>query len=221
MAARGGGPIVGLVLGAVLTAVGYGVTFWLGKPLREQAVASQAWPATDGRITRSVLEESRKDGTTHRSADIGYEYHLDGRTLAGSRVWIGDGYSSSPGNEFRAAVKRYPVGRQVRVHYDPQDPDESVLEPGPTWSGSMLYLIGLGVLAVGGLILLSAVAPLVVVLLAVGSRFASPWPEESRLSESTRGSDPGSDPAVGPSGDRGPRPRTDDGADDDDGISIR
>jgi hypothetical protein len=213
MAARGGGPIVGLVLGSVLTAVGYGVTFWLGKPLREQAVASQAWPATDGRITRSVLEESRKDGKTHRSADIAYEYHLDGRTLTGSRVWIGDGYSASPGNEFRAAVDRYPVGRQVRVHYDPQDPAESVLEPGPTWSGSMLYLIGLGVLALGGLILLSAVAPLLVVLFAVGSRVTSPWPDESRLSHSN--------PAGTSPGDRGQPPRTGAGADDDDGISIR
>lgn len=209
MAVRGGGPIVGLVLGLVLSAVGFGVTFWLGKPLRDQAVASRAWPATEGSIVRSTLEESRSDGKTHYSADIGYEYQLDGRTLSGSRVWIGDSYSASPGNEFRAAVKRYPVGREVQVHYDPQDPMESVLEPGPTWSGSALYLIGLGVLTLGGLILLSAVVPLLVVLLAVGASVTNPWPAESRLP-------PGDMGHVPPAG-RGPPPRAEDG---DDGISI-
>jgi len=208
MAARGG-PIVGVVLGIVLTVIGSGVTFWLGKPLREQAVASSGWPATEGKITRSVLEESRKDGSTMRSADIGYEYQLDGKTLHGSRVWIGDGYSASPGHEFRAAVSRYPVGRPVRVHYNPADPGESVLEPGPTWSGSLLYFIGWGVLCLGGLILLSALMPLLVVMLAVGTSIASPWPGESRLP---------SDETTGPSPDRR---RAAPGADDgDDGISI-
>lgn len=209
MAVRGSGPIVGLVLGLVVTAVGSGVTFWLGKPLRDQAVASRSWPATEGRIVRSTLEESRKDGKTHYSADIGYEYQLDGRTLTGSRVWIGDAYSSSPGNEFRTAVKRYPVGRQVQVHYDPQDPTESVLEPGPTWSGSLLFLIGLGVLAIGGLLLLSAVVPLLVVLLAVGASVTNPWPAGSRL--------PPGDMRHSPPTGNGPPPRAEEG---DDGISI-
>lgn len=209
MAARGTGPIVGVVLGSTLMALGCGVTFWIGKPLRDEALASSSWPATDGRIVRSRLEESRKDGKTLRTADIGYDYELDGKTLSGSRVWIGDGYSASPGGEFAAAVERYPIGRQVRVHYDPQAPARSVLEPGSTWSGSVLFLIGLAMLVLGGLLLLTSLVPLLLVIVALAASVTSPWPDESRMAD-------GGPPRPSPGG-RGPPPRPDDG---DDGISI-
>ena len=173
MTVRGAGPITGLLVGALLAGGGFLLAFRLGKPIRDEARASASWPATDGRITRSRLDESRKDGTTRRSADIGYEYEVAGRAFAGTRVWIGDEYTSSPGNEFRAAVERHPVGRPVRVHYDPADPARSVLEPGGTWSASALYLAGLGVLGLGVVILASAIAPLLFVLLAGVLSFGS------------------------------------------------
>ncbi len=44
------------------------------------------------------------------------------------------------------------MGKPVQVHYDPAEPAESVLEPGPTWSGSALYFIGLGLMTLGGLL---------------------------------------------------------------------
>jgi hypothetical protein len=210
MAVRGAGPITGLILGSILAAGGFMVAFWLGKPIRDQAVASSSWSTTEGRIVRSKLEESRKDGKVHYSADIGYEYDLDGRTLTGTRVWIGDGYSSSPGNEFRAAVDRYPAGRQVKVHYDPADPAESVLEPGPTWSSSLAYLIGLGMLGVGSLVLISALAPLLLVAVALAGSGGPRHRDDMRDFD-------GSPPR--PSfGDRGQRPEPPRG--DDDGITI-
>lgn len=209
MTVRGGGPIAGLILGSILAAGGYGVAFWLGKPIRDEAVASTSWPATEGRIIRSRLEESRNDGKTQLSHDIGYEYALDGKTLTGSRVWIGDGYSASPGNEFRAAVARYPVGKQVQVHYDPTAPADSVLEPGTTWSSSLAYFIGLGMLAVGGLILLSALTPLLLVALVMAGWFAPRRPDETRDFDR---------PSPRPLSKGGPTPsRPDDG---DDGIRI-
>ena len=173
MTVRRAGPITGLLVGSLLAGGGFLLAFRLGKPIRDEALASTSWPTTDGRITRSRLDESRKDGTTHRSADIGYEYEVAGRAFTGTRVWIGDEYSSSPGNEFRAAVERHPVGRRVRVHYDPADPARSVLEPGTSWSGSALYIAGLGVLGLGALMLASVLVPLLLVLLAAVVSFGS------------------------------------------------
>ena len=198
-----GGPVVGLIVGSFLAAVGFAVTCWLGKPIRDQAAASVAGPSTEGRIIRSRLDRSHRDGSTSLTADIGYEYAVAGATHEGCRVWIGDDYSSSPGREFRAAVDRYPEGARVTVFYDPADPAESVLEPGATWSGSIVFLVGLGLLALGSLVALSSLVPLLLVFLAVAGWFA------------VRGRDPAAD-FDRPSSPPGAGNRSD----GDDGITI-
>jgi hypothetical protein len=95
MAGGGSGLLGGLVAGTLLTLGGWFCAFSIGKPLHERAAASTAWPVADGRITKSELSRSRDKGTTMYSADVAYEYAVDGRTLVGDAVWIGDGYRSS------------------------------------------------------------------------------------------------------------------------------
>jgi len=163
------GSIAGLVIGAILAAVGWFTAFSLGKPLRDRAAASIDWPTADGRITRSELERFRERGQTMYSADVAYEYALDGKTFGGNRVWFGDDARSSDPTAWRRAVERYPVGSGVKVHYDPDDPQESVLEPGLTWAGSVIYFLGLGFLALGGVIVLSALLPLLLAIAAIVS----------------------------------------------------
>jgi hypothetical protein len=167
MIVRVAGPFAAFVVGSILSTVGFMVAFWLGKPIRDEALASSSWPTAKGRIIRSVLEERRDEGKRQVSADVGYEYELGGNTITGSRVWIGDDYWASPGGEFIAAVERYPVGREVAVHYDPLNNAGSVLEPGATWSSSLAYVIGLSLLGAGSLLLLSALLPLLLVIVAI------------------------------------------------------
>ena len=57
-----------------------------------------------------------------------YEYEVDGHKYRGDRVTLGRVSSTSPGLARRLAA-RYPVGREVGVHYDPKRPSESVLRP--------------------------------------------------------------------------------------------
>jgi len=171
MARREAGPIAGLLIGGLMLVGGYYLTYRVGKPIRDQAAASTSWPVTDGRITASRVERVKQggDGKATYTADITYEYALDGRTFEGDRVWFGDAYSASDASAFRAAVGRYPVGRAVKVHYDPAEPAESVLEPGPTWSGSALYFIGLGLMTLGGIVTLSSAGTLLLVTLALAA----------------------------------------------------
>jgi len=171
MAHRQAGPIAGLVIGSLLLVGGFFLTYRIGKPIRDKAAASVAWPATEGRITASRVERVKQggDGKATYTADITYEYALDGRTFEGDRVWFGDDYSASDASAFRAAVGRYPVGKAVKVHYDPAEPAESVLEPGSTWSGSALYFIGLGLMGLGGIVALSATGTLLLVMLALAA----------------------------------------------------
>lgn len=201
--------LVSVFLGVVFAAVGCAVVVLLGKPTRDQALASRSWPATEGTIIRSRLEQSSDDGKVWFSADIGYDYRVGGEAFTGHRVWFGDDYRSSPGDEFRDAVDRYPLGSRVTVHYDPARPAQSVLEPGLTWSGSAAYFVGLGLVAVGSLLLIAALVPLLLVL-----AFA-------RRADSGRAPPTDADRRQPPSspGGKGPRPAP--ASDADDGITIR
>ncbi len=160
-------PLLGLFLGLLVASGGWFVAFSVGKPIRDKAAASTAWPTADGRITRSELERVREEGRTMYSVDVAYDYAVAGEAFSGERVWFGDDFRSSSITTWRRLVDRYPVGTAVQVHYDPADPGDSVLEPGATWSGSVIYLIGLGMLVVGGLILLSSLLPLAVMVAAI------------------------------------------------------
>lgn len=181
MAMAGSGPVAGIIAGTLLSIGGWFCAFSIGKPIRERAAASVGWPVAEGRITRSELSQARDKGTTMYWAEVAYEYAVDGRKHSGDTIWIGDGYRSSDATHFRRVVSRYPVGHVVDVHYDPAEPESSVLEPGATWSSGMLYFTGLGVLALGSVILLSAVLPLAALLVALLG------------SQSLRSSDPSGD----------------------------
>lgn len=172
MASQQGGPIAGLIVGSLMLVSGYFLADRIGKPMRAQAAASVSWPTTEGQITVSRVEknEARKGGATY-TAVITYQYSLDGQTFEGDRVWFGDDYSVSNAfaSAFRAAVRRYPVGKAVKVHYDPDEPGDSVLEPGPTWSGSVFYFIGLVLMTLGSLILVSALGTLLFMTAALAA----------------------------------------------------
>ena len=176
------GRITGFVIGVIIALAGWMIAFWLGKPIRDQALASSSWPIAEGRVIRSALDERRDEGKQLVTADIGYEYELDGKAFTGTRVWFGDDYWSSPGSEFRDAVARYPVGTPLKVHYDPAAPDASVLEPGATWSSSLAYFLGIAMLAVGGLVVMPLLVPLVLVILAlvggVGRKHHDEWHDQ-------------------------------------------
>ena len=179
MIAHASGSVAGFIVGTLLTASGFFMAYSVGKPLRDQAAASIAWPTADGRITGSQLERSKSRGETMYSADVAYEYSVDGRNFEGDRVWFGDDFSSSNPTPWRKVVDRYAAGTDVKVFYAPADPVASVLEPGATWSSSGLYVVGLGLLTLGVLILLSSLAPLLLVVAALLG-FLSPKDSDPR-----------------------------------------
>ena len=73
----------------------------------------------------------------------GYTYEVDGQTYSNDRIWSGlNPQEELPSAEIAGqALAEFPVGSEVIVYYDPDDPQDSVLraEPGVGW-----MLIGLG-----------------------------------------------------------------------------
>lgn len=127
----------------------------------QRARESLSWPTVEGRIVRSGVRSeqrtSRDDNgnqrtTTYYYADLSYDYAVDGRPLTGTRLTLSEGQSGSEADA-KTTAERYPVDATVDVAYDPNAPDQSVLEPGK-WGGATFLLIFGGVfVGVPGLML--------------------------------------------------------------------
>lgn len=92
---------------------------------RKTAAAKQ-WPSTIGIVFASSVERR----PTHRRryanyAIVRYSYQVGERTYQNAKVSLG---SAASGLAAKRVVARYPVGAQVMVFYNPQDPSEAVLE---------------------------------------------------------------------------------------------
>ena len=127
----------------VFTTIGIVAGLGFGKPLPDEAKASEQWPQTQGEILKSELEESQSEDGTMYGAHVAYRYAQDGGEFESSRVWFGGDYSTSDRSEMFEVVRKYPVGSVVQVYYSPDNPAESVLMPGAYTSSYVLYSIGM------------------------------------------------------------------------------
>lgn len=166
--------VILLLLGGIFTTIGIIVGLVVGKPILDQAKATEQWPQTEGEILESELQESSGDQGTMYSAHVVYRYALDGGEFESNRIWYGGVYSTSDRSEMFEIVKQYPVGKTVTVYYSPDSPSESVLIPGAYVLSHVLYVIGLVFLGIGGFLLL------ILIILVVRSIVALP-PENERL----------------------------------------
>ncbi|HSH05695.1 MAG TPA: DUF3592 domain-containing protein [Anaerolineae bacterium] len=149
MVQRGMGCLGTIVFLTVFTLVGGSLSYF-GWGFVQEAQASATWPSTPGEITWSqVSVDSDSDGTTY-GADIGFEYVVRDRLYTGDRVTVLE-VSSSSLSRAQNIVNQYPVGEQVTVYYNPDNPEASVLEAGTQPSSYFIFAIGLCFLCVPAL----------------------------------------------------------------------
>ena len=134
----------------IFAIVGVLLTIFWGIPTARNAMESKNWPSVDGRISISDVSEnydSDNNSVTY-GAKVAYNYIVNGLSYMGSTVAFGD-YSSSDPSHAGNIVSRYPVGKSVKVYYDPDDPKTSVLESGAGWSSFMGLIVGIAFAAIG------------------------------------------------------------------------
>jgi hypothetical protein len=164
------------------------------------------WPQAAGRITKSEVaavhdQASGQPTEVTNVPAVEYEFSAKGSTFTGTRISIGE---DTGGANTEATLAHYPVGTAVRVYYDPNDPENCVLErdiPKDVPKGCAAILAILAAVGFGGYWLVvhfaSFVSPymetgqgrtvviatgigLVVLMLFFGSRFGakagSTWP---------------------------------------------
>ncbi|MEO5362359.1 MAG: DUF3592 domain-containing protein [Magnetococcus sp. DMHC-8] len=111
-----------------------------------RAHQSQSWPAIDGTIATAAAS----DTPCHREAsswllcrtDIHYVYTVHNQSRMGKRIEFGWGDQSFLLKEFAARLtQRYPIGKQVRVYYNPDQPDDAVLERIPSMGGGFFLIV--------------------------------------------------------------------------------
>lgn len=131
----------------IFFAVGLGLSY---KGYSNFSLANESinWPNTDGVIISSEIRHktshSSKGGSSSTyHADIKYSYAVVTAKFTGDKVSYGD-YGSSDRGHASSIVRRYPVGKKVKVYYKKDLPTEAVLEPGIT--GGAWLTPGIGVL---------------------------------------------------------------------------
>ncbi|REJ86770.1 MAG: DUF3592 domain-containing protein [Planctomycetota bacterium] len=147
------GGVVATTIGLSFATAGYVVAFYVGWPIVENAQASQNWPVASGAVTDSRVTTSQSDESTLYRAEVLYSYEVDGREYSSDVVWFGGNSSTSRRSGPAETVARYPVGAEVKVHYNPADPAVAVLEPGAYFSTYSLFGTGLLCLTIGILLL--------------------------------------------------------------------
>ena len=117
-------------------------------------VESKNWPTVDGVIIQSEIEQ--RTSTTGDSANkktevksypkIAYKYRISGQDYEGTDI----SFSSAPSNA-KQLVSRYPMGKAVRIYYNPDKFEQAVLVPGnvnlntvPFIFAGVFILLGVG-----------------------------------------------------------------------------
>jgi len=141
---------VGLILVGLIWVAGFA---WAHFRAVGKAKAAETWPTAMGKVLScDVVEEESRDReggtTTWYNPVVRYAYNVGGRDLESSRLRFGN-YRSASRKKAEACLARYSAGGSAPVRYNPERPEECVLEttkPGP------LYMV----MAVFGLLFVAA-----------------------------------------------------------------
>ena len=108
--------------------------------------ASAKWPQTTGQVISASLETveggSDEAGQSYRPA-VWYRYHVNGQEFVGKRVSFSVNANSWSKNVANGYLEKYPVGKDVTVRYQADQPSLCVLESGVTPRSFMGVGIGL------------------------------------------------------------------------------
>jgi hypothetical protein len=139
-----------LVIGfcAAFSLIGWLMVLQGYEQLRE-ARAVERWPTASGSIVAvDVQALDGREGLRWRP-QVTYAYTVQGRLVTATR--IGSGKAPNIGDEIQARdyVRRYLPQTPVKVHYNPAEITESVLEPGTPRSAHLNLAFGAGLAALG------------------------------------------------------------------------
>lgn len=111
------------------------------------------WPTTNGVVINSTYEKQVAGSNNHYPDGyiywprVTYEYEVSGRTYSSSRISTAD-WSMSYG-AVQQVLSQYTIGTKIKAHYDPNDPNEAVLQTSVGTNTYIPTILGLGFTIIG------------------------------------------------------------------------
>ena len=96
------------------------------------------WPTVTGVVVASSVYGVPGTGRGAHP-DIHYQFSVNGQVYVGEKLTFG-GDHSFYGRDPKPFVAQYPVGADIKVYFDPQNPQNSVLFPEHNSAGGNLIL---------------------------------------------------------------------------------
>ncbi|WP_407947778.1 DUF3592 domain-containing protein [Pontiella desulfatans] len=96
-----------------------------------KSLKSRSWPTTIGSVSYSELHKlrSQKTGIQYQyKPRIRYEFIANDQVLSSNKIFFGE-YTSSNKSRIESLLSKYPLGSDVTVIYNPDNPEEAILEP--------------------------------------------------------------------------------------------
>ncbi|MBF0611116.1 MAG: DUF3592 domain-containing protein [Magnetococcales bacterium] len=117
-----------------------------------QSLKSSDWPYVEGSIITSRPNADGNKGERfsllHRTG-IEYDFQVNGRHYRGNQIEFGLGDQLFLIQTFAMRIQhRYPEDKLVRIYFNPERPEESVLEKTPSLGGSVIWIV-LGIACLG------------------------------------------------------------------------
>ena len=110
-----------------------------------EGLASRSWPVSDGVVLSSKVHTHTSQNHSNYVPKVHYKYQVHGQWYTGDRLAFG--FSNRSREETSDIVDRYTPGTAIPVHFNPNRPGESVLQPGMhtiNWLGFAFGVVALG-----------------------------------------------------------------------------
>ncbi|MBB4036331.1 hypothetical protein GGR21_002233 [Dysgonomonas hofstadii] len=89
------------------------------------------WDSVEGTVCESKIDKYiTTDPEVSYKAVIRYSYTVDGKEYTSTRIFFGDILREGFSFKSKRLIKKYFRGMTVDVHYNPSNPEESVLQKG-------------------------------------------------------------------------------------------
>ena len=125
----------------------------MGLKERRLGQESLSWPAVSGTVTRSQVERrTETDSDGHTDVDykptVRFTYSVEGVEYQGMRLQFGaPDYDKN--SEAQAQLDPFPVGKEVPVYYNPENPKLAVLLTGAGQGAALLIGLCVVFIAIG------------------------------------------------------------------------
>ncbi len=98
-----------------------------------RGIQSSSWHFVYGEVLTMGVSDTMNLKSGGSELRVNYRYRVDRKEYKGHRLSFTKSYGYSDKTKWDYGYKQYPVHSKVKVFYNPDDPSDSVLEPGISW----------------------------------------------------------------------------------------